>query len=101
MAEIASQAASPPGVREAPRELLFALLGDRTVAPDAELPTTGIPLARERLLSAPFIVSAEYGTRCSTVVAIGYDGAARFTERSFDPNGRVSGAVDERYRIAD
>ena len=55
---------------------LFAALADRTQAHDADLPATGVPLAWERLLSAPFIVSADYGTRCSTVLAIDRNGNA-------------------------
>ncbi len=70
-----------------------------TPAPDAELPATGIALDRERLLSAPFIVSDSYGTRCSTVLAIGRDGTARFVERSFDTAGREAGEVDIRFAI--
>ena len=81
-------------------EPLFGVLGDRAGAPDAELPATGLTHERERLLSAPFIVSAEYGTRCSTVLTIGHDGTARFVERSFDAAGRSIGVVDERFRIA-
>jgi uncharacterized protein with NRDE domain len=80
-------------------EALFALLEDRAVATDKELPSTGIGIERERLLSAPFIVSPEYGTRCSTVLAIGHDGEARFIERAFDASGRTTGAVDERFVI--
>src|SRR5207244_11346414 len=49
---------------------LFAALADREPAPDAQLPATGIAIERERLLSAPFIVSDRYGTRCSTVFTI-------------------------------
>jgi uncharacterized protein with NRDE domain len=49
---------------------LFALLGDRRVAADADLPETGIGLERERMLSPIFITTPDgrYGTRCSTVV---------------------------------
>jgi uncharacterized protein with NRDE domain len=49
---------------------LLALLADRSVAPDADLPDTGIELARERALSPAFIHMPEagYGTRCSTVL---------------------------------
>jgi uncharacterized protein with NRDE domain len=72
---------------------LFAALADRTQAADTELPATGVPLEWERLLSAPFIVSEEYGTRCSTVLAIGRDGIARFVERSFDVRGDATGDV--------
>ena len=67
---------------------LFAALADRAPAPDAQLPATGIALERERLLSAPFIVSDGYGTRCSTVFTIDRAGHARFHERTFDPQGQ-------------
>ena len=67
---------------------LFAALADRAPAPDALLPATGVPLERERLLSSPFIVSENYGTRCSTVFTIDRAGHARFHERSFDPGRR-------------
>ena len=80
-------------------EPLFEMLRDRTAAADAELPATGIPLERERLLSAPFIVSDGYGTRCSTVLTLTADGAARFVERSFDPAGRQTGEVDVRFGV--
>jgi uncharacterized protein with NRDE domain len=79
---------------------LFDLLGDRALAPDAELPATGLALERERLLSAPFIVSAEYGTRCSTVLTMEHDGTAHFVERTFDAAGRLTGSVDESFRVA-
>jgi uncharacterized protein with NRDE domain len=49
---------------------LFALLSDRAIAADADLPDTGIGLERERMLSPIFITTPEgrYGTRCSTIV---------------------------------
>ena len=42
----------------------------RERAPDDALPATGVTLERERMLSSPFIVGADYGTRCSTVLTI-------------------------------
>ena len=79
---------------------LFAMLGDTRRAPDDELPATGIPLERERLLSAPFIVGDDYGTRCATVVTIGRDGGVHFVERTFDPRGAVVGEVEDRFATA-
>jgi uncharacterized protein with NRDE domain len=78
---------------------LFAALADRTRAADADLPATGVPLDWERVLSAPFIVSADYGTRCSTVLAIGRDGGARFVERSFDALGNATGDVAFEFDV--
>ena len=62
-------------------------------------PQTGVPLEWERLLSAPFIVSERYGTRCSTVQLVGRDGEARFVERSFDASGATTGTVDVRFPL--
>ncbi|WP_052162018.1 NRDE family protein [Aquabacterium sp. NJ1] len=49
---------------------LFEALADPTVAPDEQLPHTGISMEWERLLSSAFIKSPNglYGTRCSTLV---------------------------------
>ena len=48
---------------------LYTALADREPAADDELPATGLPPDREKLLSSPFIVSPTYGTRSSTVLA--------------------------------
>ena len=79
---------------------LFAMLGDTHRAPDDELPATGVPLERERTLSAPFIVGDDYGTRCATVLAIGRDGGVHFVERTFDRHGAVDVEVEDRFAIA-
>lgn len=81
-------------------EPIFAALADREVAADAQLPATGVPLDWERRLSAAFIVGDRYGTRCSSVLAIGHDGGARFVERTWGPEGVPAGAVDERFAIS-
>jgi uncharacterized protein with NRDE domain len=70
---------------------LFAALADEKQAPDAVLPDTGIGLERERWLSSAFIRGETYGTRASTIVAIGHDGVGMIVERRFGPNGRFDG----------
>ena len=70
---------------------LFNLLAHDLLAPDAALPQTGIPLSRERALSAAFIRTPDYGTRACSVLSVG-DHAACFTERSFDANGLIGEA---------
>jgi len=65
-------------------EDLFAILADRTRAPDDQLPDTGVGLELERLLSSIFIASASYGTRSSTVLLIDAQGRVTFCERCFD-----------------
>ena len=47
---------------------LLAALQDLSPAPSATLPATGVAPELEALLSAAFIRSADYGTRCSTLV---------------------------------
>lgn len=78
---------------------LLAALADRRPAADAELPSTGVSLEWERVLSSPFIVSERYGTRCSTVLTIDRDGRARFLERTFAPGGSAAGDVVETFAI--
>jgi len=70
------------------RTPLFDLLTDRDIVPDDELPTTGVPLAWERLLSAIFVHSENYGTRASTVVTWHRTGTVRLCEHSFDAHGQ-------------
>lgn len=79
---------------------LFALLRDRTPVPDHELPATGVPLEWERRLGPPFIVSPDYGTRCSTVILVDARGMLRFEERTYGPDGEETGRVGESLRIA-
>jgi len=69
---------------DALEEELFVLLADRRVPPDSKLPSTGIGLEWERLLSAIFIESPVYGTRSSTVLFIGKNRRVRFVEKVFD-----------------
>ncbi|CAB3717666.1 NRDE family protein [Paraburkholderia rhynchosiae] len=72
-----------------PLERLIDLMRDPRVAADDQLPSTGIPLERERALSAAFIETPEYGTRGTTalrVVAHGEIVSVAVAERS-DDNG--------------
>ncbi len=69
---------------------LMELLRDDRIAPDDELPRTGVSLEWERLLSAAFIRSPTYGTRSSTVLLIA-GREVRFDEASYDPSGRETG----------
>lgn len=77
-------------------EQAFAILRDTTQADDDTLPDTGLPIAQERLLSSPFIISPGYGTRCSSVVALHADGRAVFSETIYDPAGTVTERHDWR-----
>lgn len=67
------------------KEALFSMLQDRETAADEELPSTGLTLEWERLLSPIFIESPHYGTRCSTVLEVNSRRQAEWTERTFEP----------------
>jgi uncharacterized protein with NRDE domain len=76
---------------------LFTLLDDRaTATADEELPQTGIPPEWERVLSAPFVLNPDYGTRCSTVLLLEPSGP-RGT-RQAQPNSRWSPASGPECR---
>lgn len=78
---------------------LFAILADRTVAPDHLLPDTGVGLERERLLSPLFITSPTYGTRSSTVILFDRDGTCTFVERSFNGAAGHPKTAAFRFRV--
>jgi uncharacterized protein with NRDE domain len=77
---------------------LFALLGDGETVPDAELPDTGVGLEWERRLSAALITGPDYGTRASTVLAVGADGGVRLEERSRGPDGAETTRANHAFR---
>lgn len=107
LADAVPQAASVQALTDA----VFALLADRRTAPDETLPRTGVPLERERALSAlciritePGTDRALYGTRCSTVVVLeaqgpGAPARVHVCERSFDALGHVAGEAAESFEV--
>lgn len=78
---------------------LFDLLSHREPAPTPDLPDTGVGPEMERLLSATFIVSPDYGTRCATVILLGHDGHLQFAERRFEADGSVGGESRFEFHI--
>jgi uncharacterized protein with NRDE domain len=80
----------------APATQLFALLADRTqtLAPAATANTGGLPADWARVLSAPFVLHPQYGTRSSTVVLLEPDGRLQLAEHRFDAGGRPAGETE-------
>jgi uncharacterized protein with NRDE domain len=76
---------------ESDLEPLWRALTDESRALDDELPDTGVERERERMLSATFIRDPVYGTRASTLIAIGYDGQGWISERRFGVDGGFTG----------
>ncbi|MEZ4307917.1 MAG: NRDE family protein [Polyangiaceae bacterium] len=74
------------GEGEIDPEPLFRFMRDDEIYPDADLPDTGVGLARERLLSPIFIRMPGYGTRCTTVLLQERTGAWTFIERTHAPD---------------
>jgi len=70
-------------------DAFFRLLANEQIVPDDNLPRTGVPIEWERLLSAIFVKSENYGTRASTLVRYGRDGQITVQERSFGPFGQA------------
>ena len=77
---------------------LLHLLADRTAA-DISI-GDHLPFVPEPISSSPFIVSPEYGTRCSTVVLYTHDGQIKFSERRFDAAGAISGESQFRFAVS-
>ena len=79
-------------------EALFALLGDRTIAPDDQLPDTGVDRAWERQVSPLFIAGRTYGTRSSALLYIEHGGRVRFMERTFEEQaGEIVATATRRF----
>jgi uncharacterized protein with NRDE domain len=72
-------------------EPLFHLLGDREPAATDDYAAAGLAPEMAHAISAPFIATREYGTRCSTVLLIGESGRVEICERRFDSDGRSTG----------
>ena len=81
-------------------EKLFALLADRSVAPENRLPDTGVGIAREKQLGPKFIARDDrYGTRASTVIIVNRQGEVYYAERSFGGHGIFRSEVARRFNL--
>lgn len=90
---LAEQAATAPmAVPDEAHERLFAMLADRRRSlPDAPARARALPAEWVEVLSSPFVVHPLFGTRCSTLVMIGYDGSLWVQERRFAASGEATG----------
>lgn len=84
-------------------DILEILADTRPAGEDGETDPsleTALDAATRRVLSAPFILTPTYGTRCSTVLLFRADGNAEFVERRFDPAGEATGETRVSFRPA-
>ncbi|MDX1481968.1 MAG: NRDE family protein [Woeseiaceae bacterium] len=70
---------------------LLDLMADREPAEAERSKSAELPFQMPREFSAPFIVSPDYGTRCSTAVLCRADGHVEVAERRFNAEGGTSG----------
>lgn len=70
------------------------VLSDTSTASDGALPDTGIGTEKERMLSARRIASPGYGTRCSSMVRLSWDGSVEFIEKTWVPAGLEADTVE-------
>jgi uncharacterized protein with NRDE domain len=76
---------------------LLRLLNDRAPGPIEEAQSGPLDFAAMRAITAPFIVTPHYGTRCSTIVLADTARSWHVTERRFDAAGAAVG--DSRYTL--
>ncbi|MEN7550888.1 NRDE family protein [Rapidithrix thailandica] len=79
---------------------LLDMLYDTEMAPDSQLPQTGVGLEMERQLSPKFIKMERYGTRCSTVLTIDRKKTVMFTERTYTPGSQQYQETSHSFNLA-
>ena len=72
---------------------------DGELAADNELPSTGVSAEWEKQLSSMCIQTENYGTCCTTLVAIGYDGRVEYHEKTFPKGNRKAGTVSIEFTL--
>lgn len=76
---------------------LFNILTDEQRPLDRDLPSTGISIDAERLVSSIFVRNESYGTRASTVILQGEDGYTWIFTKEFNSKGEILYEKSEDY----
>ncbi|MFT7286577.1 MAG: hypothetical protein ACI87W_000685 [Halieaceae bacterium] len=79
-------------------ELLRACVSDRRLAAEQELHGHGLSGDMAQRLSAQFIITPTYGTRCCSTLVWQTDGCMEFTEQRYDASGNTEG--ERRFSVA-
>lgn len=85
-------------VAEPDPEYFFNVLYDEDVAPDEQLPSTGLSINHERALSSMFIKTNGYGSRCTTVIMVDRSDNVYFSERNFNTDSFRSSTQTFRFQ---
>jgi len=72
----------------------FKFLQNSRQFPDHLLPSTGLPIEKERMVSSIFIQSEDYGTRCSTLLFADPDQETTFIEKTY-----INGSKDDTNTV--
>jgi len=86
--------------REIAVEPLLEMLRDAEPAATDDYAGTGLTPEVARAVSAPFISTPDYGTRCSTIVVVATSGSVEVHERRFDNVGAFAGEARFEFEIA-
>jgi uncharacterized protein with NRDE domain len=81
------------------RDSLVRLLADRSIAAEPEVEPDGLSRELARAITAPFIVSPEYGTRSTTALTWSHDGEVRILEARFDAAGEPTGESSYEFDV--
>lgn len=76
-----------------PIDSILELLQDSKPFADADLPTTGVGVEWERILSSLFIKSPGYGTRSSSVLLFAQTGTITFVEQTYNDGKKTNSPV--------
>lgn len=79
---------------------LLRLMSDRTPAPLAEVQNDNLPFKLARALTAPFILSPDYGTRCTTVLLWDDQNRISVAEKQFAPSGESAGFTRFQFEVS-
>lgn len=81
-------------------EEIFSLMTNRDMPEDKDLPDTGVGLEMERWLAPAFIISADYGTRLTSILLVDRNNKICFWERSYNPqNMSIAGEVYNEFEV--
>jgi uncharacterized protein with NRDE domain len=81
------------------KERALRVLQSEALAREEELPSTGVPLDWEKQLSAVCIRTPNYGTCCSTLLSVSYDGKVDFDEYTYPVGARKETQVSFTFTI--
>lgn len=74
---------------------LLRMMANKEKAPVDDVPAGPLPFEIGRAMTAPFIITPEYGTRCTSILLRHRNDQIAVTERRFDPSGKSTG--DSRF----